>query len=205
MPRLPIDYKKSIIYKIACKTDESLIYVGSTTDFTKRKSQHKLGCSNENRNEYLTYVYQMIRANGGWDSFEMKPIKEFPCENKIQLVIEEERMRKELHANLNKYKAHRTEDEDVEYHKKYNKEYQETHKEQKTVLNKAYYQEHKEQLKEQQKAYQEEHKEQMKEQQKAYREENKEQIKEQKKAYYEANKEQIKEQKKAYRKRQKEL
>ena len=149
MPRLPIDYKKSIIYKIACKTDESLIYVGSTTDFTKRKNSHKSYCNNDK----TIPVYVMIRANGGWDAFEMKPIKEFPCENKIQLVIEEERMRKELHANLNKYKAHRTEDEDVEYHKKYNKEYQETHKEKKIVLNKAYYEANKEQIKEQKKSY----------------------------------------------------
>lgn len=144
MPRLPIDYKKSIIYKIV-NADESLIYVGSTTDFTMRKSQHKIICNNEKYKQSSLYVYQMIRDNGGWDSFTMIPIQEFPCENKIQLVIEEERNRKELKANLNKYKAYATEDEKIdkwkEYqnaHKEQSKAYRDAHKEQANAYGKAY-------------------------------------------------------------------
>jgi hypothetical protein len=39
MPRLPIDYSKSIIYKIVCKDlDVKDCYVGSTTNFTNRKN-----------------------------------------------------------------------------------------------------------------------------------------------------------------------
>jgi hypothetical protein len=208
MPRLPIDYKKSIIYKIACKTDESLIYVGSTTDFTKRKNSHKTACTNALDKTHSTPVYVMIRANGGWDAFEMKPIKEFPCENKIQLVIEEERIRKEMNSNLNKIRAYRTEDEKKESKKEHNKAYKEANREQMLEYRKAYREEHKDQLKETKKAYREEHKDQLKEQNKAYREEHKDQIKEQQKSYYEANKEQIKERRKAYyeaKKRQKEL
>ena len=42
MPRLAVDYLNTIIYKIVCK-DLSIsdVYVGQTTNFTKRKSQHK--------------------------------------------------------------------------------------------------------------------------------------------------------------------
>jgi predicted GIY-YIG superfamily endonuclease len=40
MPRLSIDYTNTIIYKIQHTDKEELIYVGYTTDFTKRKSAH---------------------------------------------------------------------------------------------------------------------------------------------------------------------
>ena len=45
MPRKPIDYSKTISYKIVCN-DLSITdcYVGHTTDFTKRKSHHKSDC-----------------------------------------------------------------------------------------------------------------------------------------------------------------
>jgi phage-related protein len=85
------DYSKGLIYTI--KTGNS-VYVGSTTNFTKRKYRHKINIKTDNAN-----LYKTIRENGGeWD---MKPYKEFPCENKTQLTIEEERVRCELNADLN--------------------------------------------------------------------------------------------------------
>ena len=49
MPRKEINYSKTIIYKIRCE-DENItdIYVGSTTNFIKRKNIHKSVCNNEN-------------------------------------------------------------------------------------------------------------------------------------------------------------
>ena len=89
------DYSKSIIYTI--KTGNSL-YVGSTTNFTKRKYNHKTYIY-INSKMYDCKLYKTIRENGGeWD---MKPYKEYPCENKTQLTIEEERIRSELNADLN--------------------------------------------------------------------------------------------------------
>ena len=48
MPRKIINYTNTIIYKIVCNdlniTD---LYVGSTTDFTNRKYNHKSSCNNE--------------------------------------------------------------------------------------------------------------------------------------------------------------
>ena len=41
MPRKNIDYSKTIIYKIQHIDKEELLYVGSTTDFRRRKSKHK--------------------------------------------------------------------------------------------------------------------------------------------------------------------
>jgi predicted GIY-YIG superfamily endonuclease len=68
MPRKTIDYSKTGMYKIVCK-DLSIthIYVGSTTDFIKRKSHHKSTCNNANDVAFSTNVYKIIRANGGWD------------------------------------------------------------------------------------------------------------------------------------------
>ena len=42
MPKVDIDYSNTIIYKIHCKdSNVNEIYVGHTTNFTKRKNQHK--------------------------------------------------------------------------------------------------------------------------------------------------------------------
>jgi hypothetical protein len=47
MPKIEVDYSRTIIYKICCK-DPTIeeIYVGHTTNFTKRKYQHKIACNN---------------------------------------------------------------------------------------------------------------------------------------------------------------
>ena len=39
MPLTKVDYSKTIIYKI--HRNDELLYVGSTTDITRRKAQHK--------------------------------------------------------------------------------------------------------------------------------------------------------------------
>ena len=42
MPKDIIDYSKTVIYKIVCRNlDINTVYVGSTTDFTRRKSKPK--------------------------------------------------------------------------------------------------------------------------------------------------------------------
>jgi hypothetical protein len=50
MPRLPIDYSKTIIYKIVCN-DLSITgcYVGHSTDFTRRKQQNEFSCNDEKK------------------------------------------------------------------------------------------------------------------------------------------------------------
>ena len=137
MPRKATDYKKAVIYKI-CNNDETLLYIGSTTDFRHRKNDHKTNCHNDTRKKYLFYVYQMIRDNCGWEAFEMKPVKEFPCENKTQLVIEEERIRKELNANLNNNRAYRDIEQEKEYNRESAKKHYEQNKEAYSIKNKEY-------------------------------------------------------------------
>jgi len=117
MPRGNVDYQKGLIYTI--KTGDSL-YVGSTTDFRRRKSKHKCCIYNENQSNHHLKLYQNIRDNDG--EWEMKPYKEFPCETKQQLIIEEERIRRELNADLNINSCHHEK-------KKYMKDYYENNKE----------------------------------------------------------------------------
>lgn len=111
-----VNYSKSVIYKIVCNTDGTLIYVGSTCSFTTRKSQHKSACYNTNNKTYNFPLYNMIRENGGWDNFRMVIIEEYPCETKLQLCIREEELRVEYNANMNGQSAYTNK-------KDYNKEY----------------------------------------------------------------------------------
>ena len=46
------DYSKTVVYKIQHQYDGSLVYVGSTTKFTKRKYHHKSSCNLLNGKEY---------------------------------------------------------------------------------------------------------------------------------------------------------
>ena len=124
MPRVPIDYSKTIIYHFVCN-DTSVIdtYVGHTTDFTKRKCRHKSACCNEKSRDYNLKLYKNIRDNGGWENWEMKPLEEFACENKIQACIREQYWIDKLQAKMNSVKAHDTERKD--YMKNYSIQYYE--------------------------------------------------------------------------------
>ena len=62
MPRKPINYQNTIIYKIVCN-DLNIkdLYVGHTTDFRRRKGGHKSRSSSSDMK-----IYKAIRDNGGW-------------------------------------------------------------------------------------------------------------------------------------------
>jgi len=49
MPKTAIDYSKTQIYKLIHNDDinNENIYIGSTTNFVKRKWEHKDNCTNE--------------------------------------------------------------------------------------------------------------------------------------------------------------
>jgi len=102
------DYSKSIIYKIQHIDKPELLFIGSTTDFKRIKSQHKNIYENEYNKEHKKNLYKKIRENDGFDKFEFIIIKEFPCNNKIELSIEAEKYRKELNATLNSVKLNTT-------------------------------------------------------------------------------------------------
>jgi hypothetical protein len=134
MPKKEINYQKSVIYKIEHLDNPELLYVGSTTEFTKRKSSHKFHCNNEKSSKYNYKIYKMINENGGWDCFKIIIIKEYPCNSKTELLIEEDRLMKELKSLLNTKCSIQSDIDRKEYLLNYNKEYYNE--------NKKYYQEY---------------------------------------------------------------
>ena len=123
MPITPIDCSNMIIYKIQHNDKPELLYIGSTTNFKMRKYRHKSNCYNENGARYNTLIYKMIRNNGGWNSFSMIQIKEFPCNNQREAEAEEYRLMHELKSsmNVNKYSSENRKEQSKEY-KEINKE-----------------------------------------------------------------------------------
>ena len=78
------------VYKLCCIDPEiKEIYVGSTKNLRVRKGQHKSTCHNENAKEYNLNVYQFIRANGGWESWNMVEIERYNAIDKRNLLTRE--------------------------------------------------------------------------------------------------------------------
>ena len=80
-----------------------MIYVGQTTDFNRRKSQHKRLALiyNDDWKDSNTTLYKTIRANGGWGMFRMNEIKKFPCNDRREALAEEDKTIRELKAVMN--------------------------------------------------------------------------------------------------------
>lgn len=120
MPKKAIDYSKTILYKIVPKDlNLNFIYVGSTTDFRRRKNGHKTDCNNEHRINYNSKIYKTIRENGGWDQFEMLEIEKYACNDGNEARTRERYWMELFNANLNSIKPIITEEEEKEYDKEY--------------------------------------------------------------------------------------
>ena len=151
MPRININYSNTIIYKLCCN-DLSIteIYIGHTTDMRKRKNRHKSCCMNETTKGHNYYVYQFIRANGGWDNWDMIEIERFEAIDGNDARKKERYWIEELKATLNNKLPMQTQ---KEYHEKnkevineQNKIYRETHKEEKAITDKIYRENNKEKI-----------------------------------------------------------
>jgi len=189
MPRLKVDYSKTVIYKIVCNDLEIKdLYVGSTTEFTKRKNCHKCACNNENNQAYMFKVYQTIREHGGWENWSMIEIEKFSCKDGNEARAKERFWYEELEAKLNmcfpirnkkeymiqyeateerkkKKEIHQKKydatEERIKYKKEYMIQYEATNEDRKEYR-KKYVEEHAEERKEYMKKYDEEHKEEHK-------------------------------------------
>ena len=112
MTKKPIDYSKGFIYKLCC-LDTSIkdIYIGSSVNFKQRKKSHKYRCNTPTDKYNNSYIYQFIRASGGFENWEMIIISYYPCSNKRELEREERKYFDELGATLNKNRPYITDDE----------------------------------------------------------------------------------------------
>jgi hypothetical protein len=102
MPKTEIDYSNTIIYKITCKDSAVTdVYVGHTTNFVQRKHAHKQSCINNKSANHTCKVYQVIRANGGWNNWKMEIINFFDCKDHYEARKKEQEYFISLNANLN--------------------------------------------------------------------------------------------------------
>ena len=156
MPKIAMDYSKSIIYKIVCKdTSITECYVGSTTNLTKRRWQHKFSCNNETIRSYNYYVYKFIRENGGWYNWDMVMVEEFACDNKMKLFKQERYWVETLKATLNSVKPINFENEVKQYREQYRKD----NKEKQKQIDKQYRKDNEKKIKEKDKQYRKDNKE----------------------------------------------
>ena len=86
----------------------------------------------------------MIRENGGWECFTMIVLKDFPCTNKQEACLEEDKVMREMKTSMNKYRAYTTQEEKLERGKECSKAYRQVNKEQIIEKKKQYHQANKE-------------------------------------------------------------
>ena len=149
MPKTKTDFATQPVsfYKFIC-SDENITscYVGHTINFTKRKSQHKSNCNNEKSKSYNFKIYEIIRANGGWNNWTMIEINSQLCESERHAERVEQDYISELKSDMNTRRAFIGDDM-----KQYHKQYRQDHKECNAKRDKQYRQDNKEHIFERQK------------------------------------------------------
>ena len=125
MPKIPINYENTIIYKLIHKDDfeNNNIYIGSTTDFIRRKTKHKYDCNDIKGAGYNSKKYQYIRNNGGWDEWDMIEIEKYPCNDGNEARAREEYWKCYFNAQLNSISAYLTDAQKKINCNRHNKEY----------------------------------------------------------------------------------
>ena len=193
MPRTAVDYSKTLIYKLVHKDDleNENIYVGSTTDFRRRKWSHKSSCTNVDDVCYNLKVYQNIRENEGWDNWVMLEIEKFPCTDKREAELRERYWCEYYRSKLNSQVPRQSRDEYYENHKEEIKGKCKKYYEENPEKRKEYLQNNVEKIKQYSKEYYDKNYDKIKE----YRENSVERMKE----YLQNNAEKIKQQTKNYR------
>jgi len=144
-------YENGVIYMIKHKTDDKKeFYIGSSYNFKKRCWDHKKDCNKQNRKNYNYKVYKYIRDNDGWDAWTIVKLYDYPCKNKNDLKLEEQRAVKKYKSTLNTQIPGRTKKEHYEDNKEkllqYQKEYRKDNKEKLAQYEKKRYEANKEKI-----------------------------------------------------------
>jgi len=192
MPKTNINYQNTIIYKIVCNDlNVKDVYVGHTTDFRRRKSQHKNRCANVNDKHYNLNIYKIIRENGGWENWSMIEIEKYPCTDSKEATARERYWFEELQANMNSIYPQRTVQEYRQENKEAFKQYYLDHKEEITARQKTHYINNREHKLEYQKQYSKDNQDKIKAHKKQYGETHKDERREYDKNYNLINKDMI--------------
>jgi hypothetical protein len=92
---------------ISCISNNEF-YIGSTNNFTRRKSSHKKCVTNKSGKKYWCILYQYIRANGGWINFNIEIILEDEYESLIDVRIKEQELIDLYDPSLNSIRANKS-------------------------------------------------------------------------------------------------
>jgi hypothetical protein len=80
------DYQQGKIYTIRCRTDDTMIYVGSTTQsLAKRWGGHKVASKKKTEQNFLIYK----KINDNWDNWYIELYELYPCNCKEELCRKE--------------------------------------------------------------------------------------------------------------------
>ena len=100
---MPI-YKQGKIYTVGCKTDDTLIFVGCTTQsLCERMAKHKYDSTKRPNICFYQYV-------DDWDNWYIELFENFPCNSKEELNKREGEIIREI-GTVNKQIAGRTDKE----------------------------------------------------------------------------------------------
>lgn len=97
-------YENFVIYKIYQPEIPDMLYIGSTTNFSQRKSNHKKNCHNKVSKKYHYPIYQYIRSCGGFNNFSIEIIEKYPCKSKMEGLQKEKELIDLYKAKLNSIK-----------------------------------------------------------------------------------------------------
>ena len=131
------NYQNGQIYTIRNRTDETLIYVGSTTmTLSKRMAEHRYASYTNN----IKILYSCV--NGNWDDWYIELYEVYPCENKQELCKREGEITREI-GTLNYEIAGRTRKEwrydNKDKISEQQKQLYEANKEKRLIYQKQYY------------------------------------------------------------------
>ena len=123
------DYQNGKIYTIRYRLDESLLYVGSTTQsLHKRWYEYKRRYDNENSCSYNLKICKAMREKNDINNWYIELYELYPCNSKIELSQKEGETQRKLKPNLNVRIENRT-----------RKEYREEHKEKIAIQKQEWY------------------------------------------------------------------
>ena len=97
------NYGKCCIYKLVNIFDiqEKFIYIGTTSNWTVRKYQHKRRCRDCSDKGYNNKIYKYIRKFGGFENWRMIKIEDCYYDNGKDLLNREKFLINYHNAKLN--------------------------------------------------------------------------------------------------------
>jgi predicted GIY-YIG superfamily endonuclease len=95
--------QRYFIYCIKFKND--IVYIGSTNNFSQRKSKHKKNTTNKRGKLYWLKLYLYIRENGGINNFIFEILENGEKETKEEIRKIEQNFIDKYNPNLNSKKS----------------------------------------------------------------------------------------------------